>query len=109
MVMIMRDIGLGIKPPEKEEKENKCPWCGSLKVRGKTFNGVVMSNKGTGTAVVQWDYYTKIPKYERYERRRTRISVHNPKCIAAKKGDKVFITECRPISKTKHFVIVQKM
>jgi len=38
----------------------------------------------------------------------SRITAHNPPCIGAKTGDKVKIAECRPISKTKSFVVVEK-
>ena len=48
-------------------------------------------------------------KFERYEKRRTRIKVHNPECINAKEGDIVKISECRPLSKTKNFVIIENL
>jgi small subunit ribosomal protein S17 len=59
------------------------------------------------TAVVKWDHVHFIPKYERYERRHTRVSAYNPKCIDAKKGDIVRIAETRPISKTKSFCVIE--
>ncbi len=46
-------------------------------------------------------------RYERYEKRRTRVAAHNPPCINAKEGDKVVIAECRPLSRTKKFVIIE--
>jgi small subunit ribosomal protein S17 len=49
-----------------------------------------------------------VPKFMRYERRRSRIPSHNPPCIDAKEGDRVIIAECRPISKTVSFVVVEK-
>jgi len=45
----------------------------------------------------------------RYERRRGHIPSHNPPCIDAKEGDRVRIAECRPISKTVSFVVVEKV
>ncbi|UCD03455.1 MAG: 30S ribosomal protein S17, partial [Candidatus Aenigmatarchaeota archaeon] len=42
------------------------------------------------------------------ERRKSRIAAHNPPCINAKEDDRVTIAECRPLSKTKAFVIVSK-
>ena len=50
-----------------------------------------------------------LSKFERYEKRRTKIKAHNPPCINAREGDIVRIHECRPLSKTKHFVIVEKI
>ena len=41
-------------------------------------------------------------------RMNSRITAHNPPCIDAKTGDKVKIAECRPLSKTKNFVVVEK-
>ncbi len=104
-----KDIGLDVKKPRGTCESDKCPWHGSLRVRGKMFQGVVVSDKALNTAVVQWNFYKKIPKYERYERRKTKLSAHNPSCINAKVGDSVSIAECRPISKTKHFVIVERI
>jgi len=42
-------------------------------------------------------------------KKRSRVAAHNPVCINAKIGDKVRIAECRPISKTKAFVIIEVM
>lgn len=114
MVMIMRtvhkkDIGLQARPPKDVCNSVKCPWHGYLKVRGRVFRGRVVSSRSLNTAVVQWDYYNYVPKYERYERRRTKIAAHNPSCIAAKQGDTVMIGECRPLSKSKAFVIFEKL
>ena len=68
-----------------------------------------MSCRMQKTCVVEWARKKYIPKYERYEQRRTKIKVHNPSCIDAKEGDIVKIMECRPISKTKNFVIIEKL
>ena len=35
--------------------------------------------------------------------------MHNPECINAKDGEIVKVMECRPLSKTKNFVILQKL
>jgi len=95
----------------KQEKtqncgDKKCPFHGDLKIRGRTFVGNIIKKDVHGTATVEWKRLFFITKYERYEKRRTKIRVHNPKCISTKIGDKVRINECRPISKTKHFVIM---
>jgi small subunit ribosomal protein S17 len=58
--------------------------------------------------VVEREYLHYVPKYMRYERRRSRIHAHNPPCINAKVGDRVKIAECRPISKTVSFVVIEK-
>ncbi|MCK5107234.1 MAG: 30S ribosomal protein S17 [Nanoarchaeota archaeon] len=95
-----------VKKETKSECEDKnCPIHGSLKTRGRSFKGVVVSSKAQKSAVVEWARLRKDKKYERYEKRRTKVQVHNPECINAKEGDNVIISECRPLSKTKQFVI----
>ncbi|MDY6774302.1 MAG: 30S ribosomal protein S17, partial [Candidatus Nanohaloarchaea archaeon] len=84
-----------------------CPFHGTLPVRGRTFEGEVVSDEMEDTIRVQWGYAEEVPKYERYERRNTKVSAHNPACIDAEEGDQVRIAECRPISKTKSFVVVE--
>ena len=103
----MKDIGIDVKPPEKECKDPKCPFHGKLPIRGKIIEGIVVSSKAPKTVVIRRDYLHYVPKYERYERRRSRIVAYNPECIAAKEGDRVKIAECRPLSKTKHFVVIE--
>ena len=105
----VRDIGYDVKPPEKECEDLKCPFHGKLPVRGKMLEGKVVSSKMQSTIVVERNYLHYIPKYERYERRHSRISAHRPPCIDVKKGDKVKIAECRPLSKTKHFVVIENI
>ncbi|MBI3190551.1 30S ribosomal protein S17 [archaeon] len=107
--MKKKDVGLGAKAPKDTCENEKCPWHGHLKIRGRIFKGRVVSSKVTNTAIVQWNYYNYNSKYERYERRKTRIACHNPLCIAAQTGDMVRIGECRPISKSKSFVIFEKI
>lgn len=85
-------------------KENK-----TVQTRGRSFTGVVIEAKMQNTATVEWPGRKYLAKYERYEKRRTRAKAHNPVEISAKKGDVVRIVECRPISKTKHFKITEKI
>jgi len=84
-----------------------CPFHGSLKLRGRTFSGTVTSAKMNKSVVIEWGRIHYIPKYERYEKRKTKIKAHLPECIQAKEGDKVTIQECRKISKTKAFCVVK--
>lgn len=101
------DIGLEVKQPEKECEDQNCPFHGDLSVRGSVFEGEVESTKMQKSATVRWEYSEKIPKYERFERRNTKISVHVPKCLDVEEGDTVRAVETRPISKTKSAVIVE--
>jgi len=63
--------------------------------------GVVASDKGNKTIKVVVDYQMRHPKYGKYLKRRTVLHAHDEK-NEAKEGDKVELTECRPLSKTKH-------
>ncbi len=101
-----RDIGIEATPPSKECNDDKCPWHGSLRIRGRIFEGTVIKRKEK-SATVEWEYAHYVPKYERYERRRTRIYAYVPPCISVRIGDKVRVAECRPISKTKRFVVIE--
>ncbi len=96
----------GIEPPKKTCNDPNCPWHGNLSVRGRIFKGVVKKARMDKTVVVEWERLFKVQKYERYERRKTKVFAHNPPCINAKEGDKVIIGECRPLSKAKTFVVL---
>lgn len=78
-----------------------------LSTRGRRFKGIVISDKMTKTVTVEWERRKFVKKYERYEKRRTRIKAHNPEEVDAEKGDVVVIEETRPISKTKNFVVTK--
>lgn len=104
-----RSIGLGIKNPAEKCSSLECPFHGTLKVRGKTLTGEVVSLKPRDTVVIEKRYLCYVPKYERYERRKKKIIAHKPKCIKLSRGDEIKIAECRPISKTKRHVVVEKI
>jgi small subunit ribosomal protein S17 len=77
-----------------------------ISLRGRTFVGTVISSKMQKTVTVEWERKNYLKKYERYEKRRSKIKAHNPESINAKEGDIVKIMECRPISKTKNFMVI---
>ena len=103
----VNNIGIEAKSPKQSCDDVKCPWHGHLKIRGRLLKGKIISTKGTRSAIVLREYFHKILKYERSERRKSHIAVHNPDCIDVHVGDDVQIAECRPLSKTKKFVIVE--
>ncbi len=90
------------KKKEKEENPNT-----KISTRGRTFRGEVVSAKMQKTVTVEWDRRVYVPKYERYLSKRSRVKAHNPIEISAKEGDIVIIKECRPLSKTKKFIITE--
>jgi small subunit ribosomal protein S17 len=98
-----------IKAKEVSCSDANCPIHGSLKTRGQVIKGNVVSDKMRKTVVVQRDYLRFLSKYERHEKRKSRILAHNPSCIGASAGDEVSIMECRPLSKSKTFVVIEKV
>jgi small subunit ribosomal protein S17 len=96
-----------LKQPKKTCDDKNCPFHGRLSIRGRVLDGVVISTRMDKTAVVRRDYLHYVPKLKRYERRRSHISAHDPPCISIKEGDIVKIAECRPVSKTVSFVVIE--
>ncbi|MFH0832042.1 MAG: 30S ribosomal protein S17 [archaeon] len=87
--------------------DRKCPFHGNVKTRGRTFRGDIVKI-GNKNLAISFDRIRYIYKYERYERRKTKIYAHVPDCLASKikVGDYVEIVECRPLSKTIHHVLI---
>jgi len=104
-----RDIGVDVKAPERTCDDPNCPFHGTLSVRGQVFQGVVEKNKMDRTVVVKVERLHYVKKYERYERKYKKFSAHAPPCMDIEVGKEVKIMECRPISKTVSFVVVEVM
>jgi small subunit ribosomal protein S17 len=102
-------MSLVFKKPKKSCDDRNCPFHGTLAVRGRVFEGTVVTAKMDKTVIVEREYLQFSTKFVRYERRRSHIPSHNPPCIDSKEGDKVRIAECRPLSKTVSFVVVEKL
>jgi|TARA_B100000315_G_scaffold228659_1_gene237612 small subunit ribosomal protein S17 len=105
--MEANNIGIKVAKPKEKCKDNNCPFHGSLRCRGRIFTGTVISVKMQKTASVWWERRNFLRKYERYEKRKSGVKAHNPSCINAQEGNIVKIMECRPLSKTKSFVIIE--
>lgn len=105
--MAARDIGVDVVAPQAECTDPHCPFHGSLPVRGQAIDGQVVATKMERSARVEREYLYYIPKYERFEKRTSGYNVHAPPCMDVQVGDRVRIMECRPLSKTKAFVIVE--
>ena len=78
----------------------------SLTSKRKTMSGVVVSTKMKDTVVVKVSRFVKHPKYGKYVSIDKKFKAHDAG-NTKKVGDKVTIEECRPISKDKHFVVIQ--
>jgi small subunit ribosomal protein S17 len=73
-----------------------------MKERGKRRQvvGTIVSNKMDKSVIVLVERMVKHPLYHKFIRRRARFAAHDEN-NACHIGDKVRITESRPISKTK--------
>ena len=111
--MSARNIGIpGVNAPKIRECSDKdCPFHGSTRIRGKITQGLVVSKKSKNTVVIRQDYVQFIRKYQRYERRNSRLSCHLPECLTdeIKIGDMVRVGESRKLSKTKAFIVLEKI
>ncbi|MFX1250449.1 MAG: 30S ribosomal protein S17 [Promethearchaeota archaeon] len=104
----VRHIGVA-EPPKKSCDDVHCPFHGHLSVRGRVLEGTVVSTKAIGTVIVQHNFLSLSRKYRRYEKKFTKVSAHKPACIDVEVGDIVRVGECRPISKTIAFVVIEKV
>ena len=68
----------------------------------KQMVGTVVSNKMDKTVVILVERLVQHPLYQKYVRRRARFSAHD-EGNACNIGDKVTITESRPLSRTKRW------
>lgn len=68
--------------------------------------GVVESDARSKTRKVAINFSVKHPKYGKYLKKRTVLHVHDEK-NESRKGDRVEIAECRPISKTKSWTLLR--
>ena len=72
----------------------------------RTLQGVVISNKMDKSIVVLTERRVKHPVYGKYMSKSSKIHAHDEdnKCTI---GDVVTIKECRPLSKTKSWTLVE--
>ena len=107
----VKDVGLGFKTPKTaidgKYIDKKCPFVGDVSIRGRILRGVVASNKMNRTIIVRKDYLHYLKKYNRYEKRHTNIPAHLSPAFRVKVGDIVTIGQCRPLSKTVRFNVLE--
>lgn len=101
-----RNIGIDVKAPERLCADPNCPFHGSLRIRGKLLSGRVVSVSAKNMAVVQRESTQFTNKYLRYLKKRHKLHAHVSPCMDLKVGETVTVAECKPISKTVSFVVV---
>lgn len=75
--------------------------------KGRVLRGTVVASKMQDTCTVAVERYVKHPKYKKFQKRTKKFLVHDVGNTAIV-GEKVEITETRPISKRKRFALVTK-
>merc|ERR1711972_874677 len=102
-----KSVGLGIKTPrtaiEGTYVDKKCPWTGSVNIRGKLITGVIKTTKMKNTVIIRKDYLHYIKKYNRFEKRHKNTPIHVSPAFRVKPGDEILAGQCRPLSKTVRF------
>lgn len=130
-----KDVGLGFKTPraaiDGQYIDKKCPWTGLVSIRGRILTGKVVSTKMSRTIIIRREYLHYVPKYNRYERRHSKLPVHvSPafrgefsfaqmqpysasvadiacRSLSVNVGDDVIVGQCRPLSKTVKFNLLK--
>lgn len=72
----------------------------------RTVTGRVVSDKMDKTVSVSVERYIRHPRYGKYVRRTTKVMAHD-ESNECKAGDRVMISECRPISRNKAWRVVE--
>jgi len=72
----------------------------------RTVTGRVVSNRMDKSATVLIERRVKHPVYGKYIRRSTKLHVHDAE-NACQEGDLVTIEQCRPLSRTKSWKLVE--
>ena len=104
---MVRNIGVSVVSPRKTCEDDLCPFHGTLSVRGKLLTGIVSSAKAPKMVVVSREYPRPAPQYKRYQRSRSKVHAYLPPCVDVKEGEEVRIAECRPLSKTVSYVVIE--
>jgi small subunit ribosomal protein S17 len=73
--------------------------------RARTLSGIVVSEKMKDTCVVSVTRFVKHKKYKKYFKVSKKFKAHDAG-NTKKVGEKISIMETKPISKDKHFIVV---
>ncbi len=102
---------LGIKAPagasDSANYDKNCPFTGGLAVKNELLKGKVIRKDIHKSATIEWEKAYRVPKYERFAVKKSRLRVHNPPAIDAQIGQTVLVARTRPLSKTKNHVIIK--
>ena len=106
-----KTAGLGFKTPKEASQgiyiDKKCPFTGDVAIRGRMMRGTVVSTKMKNTIVIRRNYLHFANKYQRYMKCHKNFAIHCSPCFAPHKGDEVIVGQCRPLSKTVRYNVMQ--
>ena len=74
----------------------------------RVLTGTVVSNKMDKSVTVRVDRRVRHPLYKKFMTQSKKIAAHDAE-NSLEIGDVVRIRECRPISKSKHFEVIEKV
>jgi small subunit ribosomal protein S17 len=77
-----------------------------VKADNRTLQGIVVSNKMDKTITVKVERKVKHPIYGKYIKRTTKVHAHDEGNVS-KEGDTVIVEQCRPLSRTKTWRLVE--
>lgn len=108
----VKSVGLGFRTPKEATNgryvDNKCPFTGGVSIRGRIMRAHVLRTKKMKRAIViRRNYLHFINKYQRYMKRHKNFTVHCSPCFDPKDGDDVIVGQCRPLSKTIRYNVIQ--
>ena len=72
----------------------------------RTVRGIVVSRSGDKSIRIEMKYRVKHPIYGKFIRKSIKLGVHDEKNLAGV-GDLVEVIECRPMSKTKSWRLLE--
>ncbi|EPY33765.1 small subunit ribosomal protein S11e [Strigomonas culicis] len=110
-IRYFKKVGLGFKTPKAAINgkyiDRKCPFTSNVVIRGRLLRGLVHSKKMKRTLIIRRNYLHFIKKYQRYQKRHKSLAVHCSPCFDPKQGDEVIVGQCRPLSKTIRYNVLE--
>lgn len=76
--------------------------------KAKTLTGIIVSQATPKTVIVAVESFKRHPLYKKAVRRTKRFAAHNESLTLAV-GDTIRMAETRPLSRTKHFIVTEKI
>ncbi len=97
-----------VKETKKTKMKENTKKRNQIKLRGRTFEGNVVKIL-PGRLAIEFDRVIYNSKYERYEKRKSKMHARIPAELDGQisVGDRIQIAECRPLSKIMHAIVTK--